>query len=85
MASFVYVLCAVTSLVCGVLLLRAFRKSRRVLLSWSAVCFLLLGISNILLFLDRIVLPAADLVALRSGMTLFGLCALLYGLIFKAP
>lgn len=80
MAQIVYLLCAVTSLACAVLLVRAWRASHVKLLLWSAICFSALTITNVLLFVDLVVLPSVDLKPLRSGVTLLGVVALLYGL-----
>ena len=80
MAQIVYLLCAVTSLACAVLLARAWRASHVKLLLWSAICFSALTITNVLLFVDLVVLPSVDLKPLRSSVTLLGIVALLYGL-----
>ena len=83
MAQTVYILCALTSLACTVLLVRAYRATRVKLLFWSAVCFTALTLTNVLLFIDLAVFPAVDLQPLRSGVTLLGVAALLYGLTFS--
>ena len=49
MASVVYALCALTSLACAVLLLRAYRRSWARLLFWSGLCFVGLALNNVLL------------------------------------
>ena len=85
MAETVYVLCSLTSLACAVLLLRSYMGQRQVrLLLWSALCFLGLTISNVLLFVDLVVLPEVDLSTLRSLVTLISLVVLIYGLIWDA-
>lgn len=81
MAELVYILCAITSILCAVLLLRAYLARRRALLFWSAVCFGALGLNNVLLFLDLVVVGAVDLSGARSVSALAGLAALLYGLV----
>ena len=73
----------VTAVVCAVLLGRAYRASRVRLLFWSTVCFAALTLTNVLLFVDLTVIPGVDLQPLRSGMTLLGVSALLYGLTFS--
>lgn len=83
MAQTVYILCALTSLACAVLLGRAYHSTRVPLLMWSAFCFAVLTLSNVLLFVDLTVLILVDLQPVRSGMTLVGLVALLYGLIIR--
>jgi hypothetical protein len=52
------------------------------LLFWSGACFVCLGISNVLLFVDLIVFPDVDLSIFRNGTTLLGLLMLLYGMIW---
>lgn len=83
MAQIVYILCALTSLFCAVLLFRQYRFSRSRLLFWSAFCFVCFTLTNILLFLDLIIFPERDFSALRSGTALLGVVMLLYGLIWE--
>lgn len=83
MATAVYTLCALLSLACAALLLRAWTSSRRRLLLWSAICFVWLAISNILLFADLAILgDDADLRWARSATFLAGTATLLAGLIW---
>lgn len=78
----VYLLCALTSLGCALLLGRAYRAARVRLLFWSTLCFSLLAVGNVLLFVDLAVLPKEiDLQVFRHAVTLAALLALLYGLI----
>jgi hypothetical protein len=78
----VYILCALTSLGCTLLLIGRYRKTRVNLLFWSAIAFLFLTVTNILLFVDLAVLGAGmDLSLYRNGSTLIGVILLLYGLI----
>lgn len=84
MATVVYVLCALTSLACAALLLRGYVRERVKLLLWSGLCFVGLGVGNIFLVVDKVVVPARDLSILRSAPTLVGLAVLLYGLIWDA-
>lgn len=81
MAKLVYVLCGLTSILCAGLLYRRFRSTRTRLLFWSTWCFVCLMLSNVLLFVDLVVLPEVNLSVLRSAVTLAGLVLLLYGLI----
>jgi hypothetical protein len=81
MAQTVYILCAVTCLTCTGLLLRNYTRTRNRLVFWCGLCFLLLSISNTLIFVDLILLPQISLLSLRHGITLTGLILLLYGLI----
>jgi len=82
MAEAVYILCALTSGVCAVLLLRGYSRSRVRLLLWSGLCFVLLAISNLVLFVDLVVMPGMDLSLVRSSIGLVGVATLLYGLIW---
>jgi len=85
MAETVYLLCAATSVTCAVLLLRAYRRQRTRLLLWSSLCFVLLALNNILLFVDLIVVPSAiDLSLWRSAVALAGVGVLLFGLIWES-
>ena len=82
MGQAVYILCALTSLGCTLLLIGRYRKTRVDLLFWSAIAFLLLTVTNILLFVDLVILGAGfDLSLIRNGSTLLGILLLLYGLI----
>ena len=83
MALLVYVLCAVTSIVCALLLLRGYRQSRVRLLMWSAACFACFALNNILLIIDVRIVPEQDLSIARSIPSLVGVALLLYGLIWE--
>ncbi len=84
MATFVYALCALTSLLCALLLARGYRATRARLLLWSSLCFAGLALNNVLLFIDMRVVPYMDLSAWRSLPALAGLVILIYGLIWDA-
>jgi hypothetical protein len=81
MASAVYILCALTSIACTVLLLRGYAKSRVRLLLWSGLGFALFAMNNIVVFIDLVVARDISLLQLRNASTLGGLLLLLYGLI----
>jgi hypothetical protein len=83
MATLVYTLCALTSLACAVLLLRGYRASRARLLLWSGLCFAGLAANNVLLLIDKRVVPSVDLSLWRSLPALAGVALLLYGLIWE--
>ena len=84
MAHVIYALCALTSLLCTVLLFRAYRRNGYRLLFWSGLCFTGMTINNVLLILDRVVFPTSvDLIAWRLGAALVALLPLLYGLIWE--
>ena len=83
MAAVIYSLCAFTSLVALVLLLRAWLATGYRLLFWSALCFAGLSINNILLVLDKLVLPQADLSTWRLLTSFLAVLLLLFGLIWE--
>jgi hydrogenase/urease accessory protein HupE len=83
MAAVIYTLCALIALLCAVLLLQAYRRSRYALLFWSGLCFVGLTLSNALLVVDRLVLPEVDLSTWRLVVGLLAMLVLLYGLIWK--
>lgn len=85
MAEAVYALCALTSIVCAALLFRGYRASRTRLLFWSSLCFALLAVNNVLLFVDIVVVPNADLQMWRSTAALVGMSILIFGLIWESP
>ncbi|RKH51107.1 hypothetical protein D7X55_20405 [Corallococcus sp. AB049A] len=82
MAEAVYILCALTSLACAVLLLRAWRRTRMKLLLYSGLCFSAFTVNNVLLFVDLVVIPAGDLSLARTFTSLVGGGVLLFGLIW---
>ena len=80
-ASLVYILCALTSLTCAVLLFRGWRASGTRLLLWSSLCFMGLTLNNLLLILDD-VMRDSDLAMVRLLPAVIGVGLLLYGLIW---
>jgi hypothetical protein len=84
MAEVVYVLCAVTSLICAALLIRAWRRTRSRLLMWSGLCFLCFAANNVLLYADRFVFLDVSLAVLRAATGAAGVAVLLFGLIWDA-
>lgn len=85
MPEVVYLLCALTSAVCGALLFRSFRRQGLRLLLWMALCFVGLTLSNVLLCLDLIAFPDIDLGAWRAGIALGALLMLVIGLVWDSP
>jgi uncharacterized membrane protein len=83
MAAIIYSLCALTCLACATLLMRSYRRSGFRLAFWSALCFLGLTVSNVLLVLDRVVYPAVDLSGARLGAAFVAICLLVFGLIWE--
>ena len=80
----VYLLCVVTSLLCAYLLARAYRRGRTKLLIWSALCFALLAVNNLVLAVDILVLPTIDLTILRVLTALAAIAVLIYGFVWEA-
>lgn len=83
-AETVYLLCALTSLACAVLLGRSYQRTRMRLLLWGALCFVGLTLNSALLFLDLIVVPDVDLSVLRSSTALVALLVLVSGLVWES-
>jgi hypothetical protein len=83
MTGTVYVLCALTSLACAVLLLRSYFRTRVRLLLWTGLCFVGLCINNVLLVVDART-PTVDLSVWRSLPAVAGLALLIYGLVWEA-
>jgi Family of unknown function (DUF5985) len=79
----IYLLCVVTSLLCAWLLWRAYRRGGTRLLIWSALCFALLAINNLVLAADVLLLPDIDLSLLQLLTSLSAVCVLLYAFIWE--
>lgn len=82
MSEIVYTLCTIVSLVCAILLLRAYGLNRYKLLYWGGICFVGLTITNCLVIVDKLILPHIDLFPLRLVVSLIAIALLLYGLIW---
>ncbi|HUZ33039.1 MAG TPA: DUF5985 family protein [Xanthobacteraceae bacterium] len=83
LAPIVYLLCFLTSAVCGWLLVRSFVRNRTRLLLWSAACFVLLAVNNLLVVIDLMVLPSIDLNPFRLGAGLAAVSTLLFGFVWE--
>jgi len=81
MAATIYLLCTGTAALCAMLLLRGYRSNHVRLLLWSGICFSLLALDNLFLFLDRIIFTHIDMSPWRSLFALLGVLCLLYGLV----
>lgn len=79
----VYLLCFLTSTICAVMLGRSFHRTHASLLFWSAVCFMLLALQNLVLVLDLIVLTTVDLAVPRGLLSLAAVATLLFGFIWN--
>ena len=82
-ATIVYFLCFVTSAGCGWLLVRGYWRTRAALLLWTAACFVLLALNNLLVFIDLAALPDIDLRYARLAASIAALATLLYGFIWE--
>ncbi|MBA2404961.1 MAG: hypothetical protein H0V66_09340 [Bdellovibrionales bacterium] len=82
MAGIVYILCALTSFSCAVMLFLGYRKNKFRLLLWSSIGFSGFFLNNILLFIDVVILPnQVDLSVVRTIPALMGMIIMVYGLI----
>jgi Family of unknown function (DUF5985) len=84
MATAVYISICLTTLLCAILLLRAYVNVRRRLLLWSGLCFVGLTISNLFVVTDLVVFPQIDFYTYRLGSAAIGMALLLYGLIWES-
>jgi hypothetical protein len=84
MAEFVYLLCALVSVFCAVLLVRSYRSGRDKLLMWSSLCFIGLAINNVLLFADFYVVPSVDLSPLRTATAVIAMLVMTFGLVWES-
>jgi hypothetical protein len=76
-------LCAVLALGVAVLLWRQYAMSRSRLAFWIACCFTGLAANNVVLVIDKLVVPATDLQLLRHAIALVSVSLLLFGLIYE--
>jgi hypothetical protein len=79
----VYILCFLTSSACAWLLARSYSGSRVRLLYWSSVCFAFLAANNLVLVLDLVVWPAADLRLPRLLLALAAVVSLVWGFVWQ--
>jgi predicted membrane channel-forming protein YqfA (hemolysin III family) len=85
MAELVYLLCSLTSAACAALLIRSYLVSRSRILLWSSLCFAGLGCTNVLLFVDLVVLrEQVDLALLRASITFLSVAVLVFGLVWDS-
>lgn len=77
----VYLLCLLTSAGCALLLVRSYLRTRTTLLLWTALCFVLLALNNLLLVLDVLVFPEIDLGVWRQLAALAAVAVLIYGFV----
>ena len=78
----VYLLCFVTSVICAFLLGRTYVRTRARMLLWSAICFTLLALANLLVVFDLLVFVDRDLRPARLWLSLAAVGVLLFGFIW---
>lgn len=71
-------------MLCAALLVRGYMASRTRLLMWSAGCFGLLAVNNLLLVADRVIWKGTDLALARGIAGLAALVVLVAGLVWDA-
>lgn len=84
LSDLVYLLCFLFAALCAGLLVRQYRIARVPVLLWSAACFVLLALSNLLVVIDQLVLPESDFRPARLMLTLLAVSVLLFGFIWEA-
>ncbi len=84
MAHSLYIVTCMTTLLCAILLLRAYSKVRKRLLLWSGLCFVGLTLSNLLVIADLVLFPEVDLFSYRLVASAISMALLLYGLIWES-
>lgn len=83
LAPTVYLLCLASSAACAWLLARRYARTQARLLLWSAICFVLLSINNLLVVLDLLVIASIDFSIARLLASLAAVLILLYGFIWE--
>jgi len=84
MVEAVYILGALISLACAVLLLRSYLRTRTGLTLWSSLCFIGLAVNNIELLIDLYIIgPEVSLALLRSATALASFALLAFGLLWE--
>lgn len=85
-STIVYLLCALTSIACAVLLFFKYRRTKTKLIFWCAICFFGLALNNILLVVDLVLTPPTlDLFVIRSVPAALGFVALVTGFAWDTP
>ena len=84
MGAAVYILGTLTSAACAFLLWRGYRRGNRKMLLWSSLCFAGFSLTNLLVFVDLVLLPERDLYLFRLATVALSLALLLYGLIWES-
>jgi hypothetical protein len=80
----VYILCVLTSALCAGLLWRQYQRGRSRLLLWSSLCFIGLAANNVLLVIDKFLVPTIDLSLIRASTAFAAVGLLVIGLIWDS-
>lgn len=83
MAETIYLLCALTSVICAALLIRSWIRSHARLLLWSSLCFVGLAVNNVLLFVDLVIFRDLDLASVRSIEALLSISILAIAMVWE--
>lgn len=84
MPGLAFILCAVTSLLSGVLLWRAARGPTLRLLRWSAAFFFGMTLNNLLLFVDVVTGPDVNWTTPANVVAVLSIIGLIYALIWES-
>lgn len=79
----VYTLCLLASLLCAILLFRAWRRVNTRLLLWASISFGFFALNNLALVADLIIFPQIPLWPLRVTTQILALGTLLFGFVWE--
>ena len=82
-AKTIYLLCAATSLLVAIMLMRQYLKSRTRLVLWSVISFAGLAVNSVLVYVDLVMYTGVDLSLYRSAAGAAAMAVMLYGLIWE--
>ena len=82
-AKTIYLLCAATSLLVAIMLMRQYLKSRTRLVLWSVISFAGLAVNSVLVYVDLVMYTGVDLSVYRSAAGAFAMAVMLSGLIWE--
>ena len=78
-----YMLCALVSLLCAILLVRGYLRGRQRLLLWSGLCFAGLTVANALVYVDLVMYPKINLYPARLLVTAVSVLILFLGMVWE--
>ena len=82
-AKTIYLLCAATSLLVAMMLMRQYVRSRTRLVLWSVISFAGLAVNSVLVYVDLVMYTGVDLSMYRSAAGAGAMAVMLYGLIWE--